>query len=306
MKLAHIINPVKVTPASELYVVQPITFETIRVAKEFAKEFTKEKVAVELFSICYEEDCGFIPSFFTQVPNLQRSVLDFGQFSKPKKYPLMADVLWALYNASDAEYLIYTNMDISLMPQFYLSVADLLKEGYDALMINRRGISTKYKSIDELPLMYSDYGMPHPGFDCFVFRRELLDKLILENICLGVSFSETALAHNFIAFAEKLKLVDDLHLTFHIGTEVMPPLDEEYYWHNRNEYEKKIYPRLKPLLNIAKFPYAELSLPKRLLKWALNPSFRTQQVAEMEGRAFSRRMKYKLDSLRFKLMAKLK
>jgi hypothetical protein len=301
MKIAHIINPVKVTSASELFVAQPITFESIRVAKEFAKE----KVNVELFSICYEEDREIIPTYFTQLPNLHRSVLDLGKFSKQKKYPLLIDVLNTLFKASDAEYLIYTNMDIALMPQFYLAVNQILKDGYDALLINRRGISTKYKSIAELPLMYSDYGVPHPGFDCFVFKRELLDKIILENICLGVSFSEIAMVHNFIAFAEKLKLVDDLHLTFHIGTEVMPPLDEEYYWHNRNEYEQKIYPRLKPLLNISKFPYSELSFPKRILKWVLNPSFRTNEVLEMEGKSFGRRWKYKIDSFRFKLLEKL-
>ena len=43
MKFAHIINPVKVSAASELGIAQPITFESIRIAKEFAKN----KVDVE-------------------------------------------------------------------------------------------------------------------------------------------------------------------------------------------------------------------------------------------------------------------
>jgi hypothetical protein len=101
-------------------------------------------------------------------------------------------------------------------------------------------------------------------------------------------------------------LVDDMHLTFHIGTEVMPPLNPEYFSHNRNEYQNKIYPRLKPLLDIRKFPYAELPFYKRIIKWALNPSFRTHQVVEMEGKGFWRRMKYKLDGVRFGVMEKLK
>jgi hypothetical protein len=197
-------------------------------------------------------------------------------------------------------------MDISLMPQFYITVQQILKEGYDALLINRRGISKKYKTVEQLPLMYSDYGVPHPGFDCFIFKRQLLNKLVLENICVGVSFSEVALLHNFIAFAEKLKLVDDLHLTFHIGTEVMPPLLPEYYLHNRREYEQKIYPKLKPYLNIKKFPYSELSLPKRLLKWALNPSFRTHQVLQYEGINGWRAFKYRIDEWRFAWMDRLR
>ncbi len=302
MKIAHVINPVKFKPASELHVAQPITFESIRVAKEFAQG----KTEVELFAISYEEDNEIVPSFFKQLSNLNRSILDFGKFSDPKKYPLLNDVFLALYNATDAEYLIYTNIDIALMPQFYVAVSEILKQGHDALLINRRGISTHYKTVEELPLMYSDFGKPHPGFDCFVFKRELLNKIILENICLGVSFSEVAVVHNFIAFAENLKLIDDLHLTFHIGTEVMPPLVQEYYWHNRNEYEQKIYPRIKHLLSIEKFPYSHLPFHKRILKWILNPNFRTKQVLELEGKSFGRRMKHKIDSLRFSLLEKTK
>ena len=154
--------------------------------------------------------------------------------------------------------------------------------------------------------MYSEFGKPHPGFDCFVFKRELLQKLILEDICVGVPFSEVSLIHNFIAFAENLKLVDDLHLTFHIGAEVMPPINPEYYAHNRREYETKIYPYIKNLLDIRKFPYASLPLYKRLIKWALNPSFRTQQVVEMEGKSFWRRLKFKIDGLRFEVMERLR
>lgn len=303
MKFAHIINPVKVPATSELGIAQPITFESIRIAQEFARE----KVAVETYTICYEEDREIIPTDFIQLPNLTRSVLDLKSFSKQKKYPVLTDVLTALYKASNAEFLIFTNMDISLMPQFYVAVAAIIEtEKCDALMVNRRGISTKYKSVAELPLMYADLGKPHPGFDCFVFKRELLNKLILENICVGVSFSEVAMVHNLIAFAEKLKLIDDLHLTFHLGSEVMPPLDSEYYRHNRNEYEQKIYPRLKPYLDIKKFPYSALPVHKRVLKWILNPSFRTHQVLEMEGKSLARRLKYKVDSIRFSVMNKLK
>ncbi len=302
MKLAHVINPVKVPPTSDLYVAQPVTFESIRLAKEFATG----KADIELYTVCFEEDREMIPSFFKQLPALKRSVLDLGKFSRPKKYPFLKDVLRCLYDTSKAEYLIFTNMDISLMPQFYAAVSEILKEGFDAVLVNRRGISTKYKKVEDLPLMYSEFGKPHPGFDCFIFKRELLNKMILEDICVGVSFSEVALVHNLIAFAEKLKLVDDLHLTFHIGSEVMPPLDSEYYQHNRNEYEQKIYPRLKPLLDIGKFPYSELEFYKRITKWALNPVFRTHQVLEMEGKSLGRRLKYKFDSLRFSLLDKIK
>jgi hypothetical protein len=302
MKFAHVINPVNAPAGSELSVIQPITFEAIRRAHEFCEG----KPEVELYTVSYPEDHGIIPQYFKKLPDLKRSVLDVAKFSTQRKYPLMLDVLKSVYHGSEAGYLIFTNMDITLMPHFYTTVADVLKEGYDALLVNRRGISGKYKKVEELPLMYAEFGKPHPGFDCFIFRRELLSKLILEDICVGVSFSEVALVHNFIAFAQNLKLVDDMHLTFHIGTEVMPPLNPEYFAHNRNEYQNKIYPRLKPLLDIRKFPYALLPFYKRVIKWALNPSFRTHQVVEMEGKSFWRRVKYRLDGVRFGVMERLK
>ncbi len=36
MKLAHIINPVAVQGSSDLFIAQPITFETMKVARNFA------------------------------------------------------------------------------------------------------------------------------------------------------------------------------------------------------------------------------------------------------------------------------
>ena len=302
MKIAHIINPVKVVANSELGIAQPITFNSILNAKKFAGS----NIDIELYTVSYPEDREIIPNGFSQLPNLDKSILDIGNFSTPKKYPFLKDVIGALYTNSTADYLIYTNMDIVLMPQFYLAVAAYLQQGNDAILINRRGISPKYQSINDLPLMYSEFGKPHPGFDCFVFHRSIFPKIILESICLGVSFSEVAMVHNLIAFAERLKLIDDLHLTFHIGSEVMPPLNGEYYNHNRNEYEKKIYPKLKPHLDIRKFPYAELPLHKRMIKWALNPVFRTHQVSGMEGKNLVRKIKYQLDSWRFALLNRIR
>lgn len=300
MKLAHIINPVKVTFASDLHVAQPITFESIRVAKEFANR----NVDIELYTVCFEEDRPIIPPFFTQLPNLTSSVKD--KLGAKRKLPYIREILQALYTHTDAEYLVYTNMDISLMPQFYTVVSDLLTKGHDALMINRRGISTKYTRPEELPYMYGEMGAPHPGFDCFVFKRSLLPKLVLADVCVGVPFLEVTLVHNLIAFAENLKLVDDLHLTFHIGSEVMPPVDNELYTYNRNEYEQKIYPVIKRYLDIRKFPYSRLPFYKRIFKWVLNPVFRTHQVAELEGKGLLRRLKFRLDSVRFEFMNRLR
>jgi hypothetical protein len=49
---AHIINPVIVEPTSDLYVAQPVTFETMRIARDFATG----QVAVKLLTTQYPED----------------------------------------------------------------------------------------------------------------------------------------------------------------------------------------------------------------------------------------------------------
>ncbi len=300
--IAHIINPFKAPADSPFVKAQEVTLESMRVAKGFAAG----KVEVELIATTFPEDAAVVPADFKGCNQLTDSVLQHGHFSRQRKLPLIREILANALGCSSAPYMVYTNMDIALMPQFYVAVDALLKQGHDALLINRRGIATDYNGVEDLPLMYSDYGKPHPGFDCFVLKRSLVQQLLLENICIGVPFLEVCLVHNMIAYAEKLKLVDDLHLTFHLGMEVMPPVDEDYYRFNREEYERKIYPKLKPLLEIGKFPYATLPFYKRMMKWALNPVFRTHQVSEMEGKNFLRRMKFKLDGLRFSLMDKIK
>jgi hypothetical protein len=217
---------------------------------------------------------------------------------------LITDVLHSLYDNTESEWLVYTNMDIGLMSHFYAAIAGMIQEGNDAILVTRRRISKRYDSLEQLPDMYAEIGGYHPGYDCFIFHRSLLSKFILDEICIGVPFIEVSLLHNFIAFAQKLKVVDDKHLTFHIGMEVMPPIDKEYYWYNRNIYQKKILPKLKPQLDISRFPFAVLPFHRRMIKWMLNPCFSTALVLELEGKSLSRRLKIILDEWRWKILSK--
>ena len=268
MKIAHIINPVKVDKSSDLYTAQPITFESMR----FAAEKVHEMVEVELLSTQYPEDLEIIPDYFKKLENLNRSVLDVGSFSRKRKLPLIADIIDILYRSTDAEVLVYTNVDIGLMPGFYEFVKEQIDRGLDAFIINRRRIPEIYKEPGELNSIYQDKGKSHPGFDCFVFKRELVPKFQFGDICLGVPFIGVSFAHNLFCFAENFKLFDKEHLTFHIGMIVMAPRDKEYYWHNRREFNriKKSYWWDK--FDVRKFPYADLPFPIRYIKWGLNPS----------------------------------
>lgn len=213
LSIDHIIVPARCTKASDLYVAQPITFETMRRAQKTAAE----TVSVRLLATCMRGEEDLLPEGFTAMPSLSRSVLDIGTFRVQRKLPLLKDILDTLYTHSTAEYLIYTNVDIALMPDFYTEVHRLIEEGNDAFVINRRTISDRHTSVDDIPLMVAETGVPHPGYDCFVFRRDLYPRFIIGDVCLGSGHVDTPLICSMIASARSFLLLDDEHLTFHLG-----------------------------------------------------------------------------------------
>jgi len=287
MKLAHIINIFKPDYKSDLYVTQPITLESMRLAKNFAMS----EVSVELFSASFKEDADVIPDYFTPTQYLDRAVCNIAPFKKQKKLPFIADILERLYHETDADYLIYTNNDIIIKPHFYLYIKKNIEQGCDAFIINRRRIPAKYTKVEELPDIFSEIGKKHPGFDCFVFNRNIFPRLLLGHICIGVPFIGVTLAHNLFCFSRQFKLFDNLHLTSHLGMEIMG-LRDEYYWHNRKEFNK-IIKQLKPYIDIRKFPYADRSLFIRYLKWGLNPSLFVFMNMRLEMAYFFKMLKKK-------------
>lgn len=215
MKIAHVVNPVNAPPTSDLVVAQPVTFETMRRARALASG----SVEVDLFTAQYPEDHDVLPSDFERLPDMERSVIDLASFQRPRKLPILRDILDGLYRASDAEYFIYTNVDIAVMPQFYLSVAALLQES-DGLVINRRTISDRFQRVEEIPLMWAELGHKHGGFDCFVFRRDAYPRYQLADVCIGAKGIGVSAYANVVAFANRFALLKDAHLTFHIGNDM--------------------------------------------------------------------------------------
>lgn len=232
---AHIINPVLVGPDSDLFVAQPITFRSLATARDFAGSFAP----VRLFSAQYPEDQPpLVPDVFHQTPNLQRSVLDFGSFARTRKLPVLADILDRLYAAStDAEYLIYSNVDIAVLPHFYAFLRAMVAAGHDAIVITRRTLPASYTDPQDLTLMYAELGRSHMGYDCFVFRRAVYPAYQLGHACLGAAPIGRLMLLNLICHASKFILCKDRHLTFHIGDERSWTSWEnnEYNEHNKQE-----------------------------------------------------------------------
>ena len=245
-RIAHIVNPVIVGEESDLLVAQPVTFASMVAAREFARG----QVDVELYSAQYSGDRPLVPDDFRMTPDLERSVLDFGTFRVRRKLPLLKDILDRLYDATEAEYLVYTNVDIGLMPHFYLAVDRLITSGYNAFVINRRSISATFTQPEEIPLMAAQVGEPHPGYDCFVFNRAAYPDYDLGTACIGSGRVGAILILNLIYHARRFKEFKDLHLTFHIGSDTVhrSPKLADYFAHNENEL-KKVMKNLNVLAN---------------------------------------------------------
>jgi len=235
-RIAHIINPVCVDELSDLFVAQPITFKTMTVAREYAYG----DVEVDLFSAQYPEDRSMVPNNFRLTPDLDRSILDVRKFKKNRKLPLIKDIMDRLHDASDAEYFIYSNVDIALMPYFYSSVVSFINEGYDAFVINKRIISKEYSNVSQIWQMFSQIGEQHPGHDCFVFKKSMYPKYNMGTACIGASWMGRVFFTNLICNSKKFKVFHGLHLSFHVGDERSwrAPIYKDYDEHNKDQLHR--------------------------------------------------------------------
>jgi hypothetical protein len=239
IKIGHIIHPVIVPPSSDLMIAQPITFATMDAAKKFAQN----RASVELYAVQYCDEARIpLPRSFIRTCDLTRSVSDVASFRKKRKLALIKDILDILFESSSADYLMYTNVDIALQPYFYQVTADIIREGYDAFIINRRTIPGHYKNLDDIPLMYAETGEAHPGWDCFVFKRDLYPRFMLSQTCIGTDWIGRAMITNMVPLAKRFKVFKDLHMTFHIGDERVWGSDEfsDYAAHNKEECRKTL------------------------------------------------------------------
>lgn len=214
LTIAHVVNPVAVGPESDLAVAQPITFETMRRARA-----TAPGVEVTLLSAQYAEDRAAVPPDFEVTEDLVRSALDLDPPVTTRKLPFVADICERLHAASAAEYLVYTNVDIALQPEFYARVADLIREGLDAFALTRRNISDRFTTVDDLPAMYVAPGSPQRGPDCFVFHRDLYPGFRLDGILTGEPGVGRVLLANLVRFGTNPAFLADTGLTFHIGND---------------------------------------------------------------------------------------
>ena len=278
--IAHIINLFQPSETSDLKLAQEVTIASmIRAKKE-----SKNPSAIQLFSAQNEEDGKVVPAEFTATKNLTRDVSNLTVFEGKMRLPILKDILDRVYAESEAEYIIYSNVDIGVQPHFYDEVNHFIQQGYDAFMINRRRISENYNSVEQLGEMLSEQGKKHPGFDCFVFKRELYPKFSLADVCIGVPFVEITLSQNLFCFAEKPKVFADERLTFHIGMEIFKArAPKEYFRYNQVQFWQAMT-EIWSKLDSRKWTNGNWWFPFRMVYWGLHPCFPIRLALKLEAR----------------------
>lgn len=240
MKFIHLINPFISNEINNK--ISNLTLDSIENAKKTIKYDDLE--IINCYT-CYEEDLVLMNNRnFKQLDLLQRSIKDIHKFNKPKKFPLIFDILDTIKNI-DGDYVIYTNIDINIIPNFYNEIYEYIQKGFDGFTINRVTIHTNdilNSNINDLYELVKD-GEYHPGLDCFIFRKEILKDIPREDMCIGTSYFDRYIYNYVHSLSNNSVHMMKPYLTFHIGDDRNWVDAEEYIRYNKQLYEKHTVPQ---------------------------------------------------------------
>lgn len=224
LKIAHIVNVTEIDEskyASYLHIAQPLTLKTMVIAARIADPI----IQVDLLAIKHKSERVTIPQEFRWAQDIEKYGWEYldelNHLARQKPLPRIKDIIDGLDAASDADYFIYTNLDIGLNPDFYLAVHSLIQSGFDAFCINRRTLPTHYEGIllDErsAELVFRVNGEEHGGIDCFVFKKKIAPLLRLGNVFIGFPPIGQVLKTQIDINSSNFTWVKDRSLTFHLG-----------------------------------------------------------------------------------------
>ena len=244
---------------------------------------------VEIVAVRSSEEQSYLPEFVRHSEILERDISAI--VPGAPGLPILADVLKAGLSSQTADYVVFSNVDIAVMPYFYQAVSLIIEDGHEGFIINRRRVSKQHFEDTRLTQMYMQSGAIHSGYDCFVFKANDFPKFDLGEVCLGVPHVGNTLAHNLFAHSKGFKLFTGLHLTFHVGMELVKKWGTpELRAHNKREF-RRVLRELKPHLRIENMPGAYEPVFRRHFKWLMNPTLHYPTVARMDLKSFKWRRK---------------
>ena len=224
-RFAHIVNVMELNDAHRaryLHIAQPVTLRAMVRAGAIA---ASAGVGVDLCAVKHESETVDLPPEFAPMADLTSYAWEhipaLREDSEHKSLPRLVDILEAGAAATEAEYLIYGNVDISPRPGFYLNLSRLVEQGYDALCINRQNVAKVYQGVeinaDTIELGLSLVGDATRGIDCFIFRRDALPRLDLGHTFVGFPPIGQVLKTQIERTATNFTWVKEGFYTFHLG-----------------------------------------------------------------------------------------
>lgn len=232
-RYVHLCQPYQNAQAEAELLTQKVTYAAMRRASQVAKA---SGIDVVFLGAVFPADELYAAQYFDRTFHLKRASRDLKSFGTERSLPLLFDILTSAANC-DADYVIFTNVDICPVPHFYCTVDELLARGCDALVINRRTLEGWPADPDLVDLMAADPGSPHRGYDCFVFRRAALTRFVANDAIVGAGGVMQSLIYNLVATSQRLLFLGDVHLTYHLGDNKIwtAPHLRDYIKHNWTE-----------------------------------------------------------------------
>jgi len=244
MRFTHIINPFPAKAGSEHERAQRVTRAALQRAVAYAAGHGIEaRVAVVAAP---DEQGDFVGEPFISAPSLTRDIRDIAALEPRRPLPLIGDIVRSGHAvARDGDWLIFTNIDIHVQPDFYVALAALIRSSDDperaAFAVNRRTIGNDYAGPGQLDAMIDDAGQPHIGWDCFVFPMSFVPRMELGTCCIGsMAFDNLLLINMDVLSGGRGRVLQDVLLTFHIGDDQGWFGQGDYVLHNGREAMKAV------------------------------------------------------------------
>lgn len=272
--IAHVINVAEITDSNKgsyLHIAQPITLKSMVIARRAAAKV----VDVDLYAIKHKDERVEIPEEFKWLPDIAKyaweHIASLTDVLPHKPLPRLVDIINGLYENSDAEFFVYSNVDISLYPNFYIYVNDLINNGLDGFCINRRTLPKDFNGIliDEtnFELCYLMNGELHHGVDCFVFKREIIPLINLKNVFIGYPPVGKVLRSQIEMNSKNFNMQLYSRVTFHLGNDLIWKDKENPYWIANEQEALGLYKRQKRIFNSRLKKYKYLLAQSLLREW---------------------------------------
>ena len=128
ISFAHIINPFPCPEDSEHGVASRITYESLRIAAEQGRGYGIH-IEVNAVVLLGDEIAIKPPAKLSGI--LERTVQDICPLRPQRPYPLISDILRVGAESTNCDYLIFSNMDIAVQPDFYLQLNEIIERRFE-------------------------------------------------------------------------------------------------------------------------------------------------------------------------------